>query len=762
MIKSLRLKHWKTHYDSVFEFSQGTNVLVGPMGSGKTSVVDAISYALFANFPALQAKQASLPDMIMRKPNEMKEAEIQLIFSSDNKDYLIKRTVRKKKANEAYLFEGTKEGNKLVAGPKQTDVTERIQELLGIDYNLFSRAIYCTQNEIDYFLRLSPAERKKKLDDLFELSKYELARGNAVKAKNLLKKIIEEKNSFLKQFEEGREKIDLGREESLLKEKEVELERINTQSIEKKKELDNERNGLLELEKNKKAFDKTQTQVIQLKTLLKELNETIGRKEPSKPFEKINAELDEAKESLSSIRLEAETVIGELESKKTEKEIGEKELEELNARKALLEEKEKKLESIVVEGIQAKEKMLERQQAETSRNETRLELVLHALESLKKADASCPTCEAELAEGQKRKLVKEKEADEKSLNEKISVSKKALAVLGKELAELKEKESDKNRLEIEVRELKQLNSLIEGKKKKLKGIKVEGIKEKLTALKNDFGKAEERVNELKEMLRLSELIEKRKHAETEAKNAEKALKEIAFNENEFVQKSNFIAREEEKINSLEGLRQKLVESINEKKHHIESIKKDLARIESIKKEVLLLDGSVERLSLFASALEKTQVELRRHLIESINLAMDDLWAKLYPYQDYLSAQIQVNEGDYDLVVKELNGTWVKVEGVLSGGERSAAAITIRIAISLVLAKKLSWLILDEPTHNLDSNAIAMLSRMLKEHLPELVEQIFIITHDKELEKAASSNVYLLNRNKDLNEATKPELTVRPD
>jgi len=47
--------------------------------------------------------------------------------------------------------------------------------------------------------------------------------------------------------------------------------------------------------------------------------------------------------------------------------------------------------------------------------------------------------------------------------------------------------------------------------------------------------------------------------------------------------------------------------------------------------------------------------------------------------------------------------------------------------------------------------------MLREEMPKLVEQVFVITHDKELENAASSNLYLLTRNKDLDEPTKVEV-----
>ena len=47
MITRVELKWWKSHEHSIFEFSRGTNVLVGINGSGKTSVMQAISFALF-------------------------------------------------------------------------------------------------------------------------------------------------------------------------------------------------------------------------------------------------------------------------------------------------------------------------------------------------------------------------------------------------------------------------------------------------------------------------------------------------------------------------------------------------------------------------------------------------------------------------------------------------------------------------------------------------------------------------------------------
>ena len=69
MLNSLTLRNWRTHKETTLEFGKGTNVIIGVMGSGKSSVVNAISYSLFGTFPAMKNKSVSLKEVIMNKPN---------------------------------------------------------------------------------------------------------------------------------------------------------------------------------------------------------------------------------------------------------------------------------------------------------------------------------------------------------------------------------------------------------------------------------------------------------------------------------------------------------------------------------------------------------------------------------------------------------------------------------------------------------------------------------------------------------------------
>ena len=78
---------------------------------------------------------------------------------------------------------------------------------------------------------------------------------------------------------------------------------------------------------------------------------------------------------------------------------------------------------------------------------------------------------------------------------------------------------------------------------------------------------------------------------------------------------------------------------------------------------------------------------------------------------------------------------------------------MRIAFAMVLVPNLKWLILDEPTHNIDRRGIGKLVEAFNETLPKIVDQVFIITHEEEMKQISGGRVFVLGRDKANNEAT---------
>ena len=65
MISSIELVNWRSHKHNVLGFQKGVNILIGIMGAGKSSVMDALSFGLFGTFPALVHRRTSLDGLIL-------------------------------------------------------------------------------------------------------------------------------------------------------------------------------------------------------------------------------------------------------------------------------------------------------------------------------------------------------------------------------------------------------------------------------------------------------------------------------------------------------------------------------------------------------------------------------------------------------------------------------------------------------------------------------------------------------------------------
>ncbi|MEW6294733.1 MAG: SMC family ATPase [Candidatus Diapherotrites archaeon] len=794
MIKCIRLSNWRSHKDTELEFYKGTNVLVGIIGAGKSSVTDALSYAFFGTFPALNAKRLNSEEIIMAQPNKMDSAKIELEFDFNGGNYCIERILHRAKASEAKLFRE----KKLIAGPKPSEVTEKIGELLEIDYELFSRAVYSEQNQIDYFLRLSPQQRKEKFDELLGINKYEKVRSNTTSLINKIKKSVQEKNSFYQRTKERFKEEDMKEAQEKIRKKEEKKIELKEKKESEEEKIEGIKKKIGAIEKKDKEYKELNEKSIRKKAMIEEIEKEVeeieektGIKKEKLKEKEIAAELEKLKERKS----ELEKKIGELKEKQ-------RKIESLNERKSFLEKEiqskkrilPKKIEEKVGLGEETKkiegtkkekenekeEKCSELKKIQEKINEIKCNIIAcenknkeieKHLNELKESDAHCPLCRAELSTKKKSELIKEKEKENEENKKRIIECEKE----GKE-EEAKEKKLSAGieELEKEIKKLFEEKALLQHFYSVIDSLSEQGnlLKETSKSIEKETVEVEALKGEADEKL-LKDLEEKNKNFEKlfecikkegqmhslkeEIIAVENKIRELNYKEDELINEKQLLTKTEASISSIKIELNSIEESIVELKKQLESLRAIERQLLELEEEISLRKNLEEELSLFNNALKVAQSELREELINTINQAMEDLWPRLYPYHDFISAKMDIEEGSYELKVKNRNNEWVRVEGILSGGERSAAAICIRVAFSLVLAQNLGWLILDEPTHNLDRNAVKELAKLMKHHLPGLVEQIFVITHDPELEKAATSYYYVLERDKANNGVTIPRM-----
>ena len=126
-ILSIQLKNIKSHRDRELTFAPGINVLSGPNGVGKSTIFEAIGYAVFG-----VDAQKFVGNVERFITIGAKKGEISVTFQLDNNDcYRVTRTVG---AAAKWLLAKDKGNNFEVEEHKDARETEtRLKELLGLD-----------------------------------------------------------------------------------------------------------------------------------------------------------------------------------------------------------------------------------------------------------------------------------------------------------------------------------------------------------------------------------------------------------------------------------------------------------------------------------------------------------------------------------------------------------------------------------------------------------------------------------------------------
>jgi len=171
-IKSLQLENIRSHVKSVINFTDGFNCLVGGLGTGKSSVLYALDFALFGE-PLGRSY-----DYLLREGED--RARVTLKFSANGKEYAIIRALKRSgnRISQDMDYLRFFEDGELVAELKSDAVSEQLFSVIGIDKELFRRLIWVRQEHLKDILNMAPGERQKNLDQLFGLSDYETAWSN--------------------------------------------------------------------------------------------------------------------------------------------------------------------------------------------------------------------------------------------------------------------------------------------------------------------------------------------------------------------------------------------------------------------------------------------------------------------------------------------------------------------------------------------------------------------------------------------------------
>ncbi len=332
-LKKIKLTNIRSYKETEIEFPKGSTLLSGDIGSGKTSVLLGIEFALFGLQPGQRG--ASL----LR--NGEKQGGIILEFEVEGKQIIIERTLKRGKTVSQDYCAITIDGEK--SEISVTELKNKVLELLNYP-NEFSKkqnllykfTVYTPQEEMKQIILQDPATRINTLRHVFGIDKYKRILENTSILASKLREEKRRKEGMTESLEQ--DKLNL-----IEKEEELETKHYNLASVEKEffskteirkkiqeekeeinKKIEEKRNLEKEIEKtkimlankketienNNRLIEQIKNQIQELKTmvfdenLIQQTEEEINEKRKQK--EKLNDQLINTTSQINSLHLKNE------------------------------------------------------------------------------------------------------------------------------------------------------------------------------------------------------------------------------------------------------------------------------------------------------------------------------------------------------------------------------------------------------------------------------------------------------------------------
>ena len=300
----LELKEFGPYKNEIIEWDKIINepifLITGKTGSGKSTLFDAITYALYnkttggKDIASLRTKTALDKD----------KTQVNFDFELSGKKYRIERTLAYLKAGNKNLTSGKvalmqyNDGKLEVLATKEQEVKEKVEELIGLDDKQFCQIIILPQGKFKEFLLSKSSEKKETLRSLFNTYFYQkFVEQLQEQAKKLDSSHKQKEKELITRFEQFDIEEELTKFEYL---KDENFEEILSIIHSQEETIKNEKKELLKLErsfsKEKENFielSKLNDKFSQLKSNKSELEELSGKEDY---YGKLRLEVEKLKE----------------------------------------------------------------------------------------------------------------------------------------------------------------------------------------------------------------------------------------------------------------------------------------------------------------------------------------------------------------------------------------------------------------------------------------------------------------------------------
>lgn len=782
---SIKLTNFKQFRETEVTFSEGLTGFIGKNGAGKSTIFEAIAYALFGRV------DTSLAEIRNDKAADNAAVEVILCFEDKGQDYkVIRRITGKNNTSAAELYRGEQP---VCSGT--TAVNKEVSRLLKSDYKNFNLSFFARQKEVGQIQALNKSERSghirqmlglSKLDRLEELLREEIkALESELKGMrlNLMsnEQVAELNNNLIILISEA-EEINANIEVSLREVTAAENAKTEAirnfkaaQELQSKYNLMNSKIDVkqTEIESTEKAILKLTAEIAVLENKADEYKSKSG----------IRTDYRLAEEKLAALRIIRDT---HLKREQLLKNLA-SHVESLNKVQQDFLENTDKLNALTGIGVRAEAKLRETEILSSAyeENKNSAALLERALEPLKAGrlkdeerlgqikklgkDADCPECERPLGEhldfliGKYTESINGYDVQINSLNAQLDQFSIRGETLSGQISAEKAILTDLQLKNSEAEKLKAVNSALQDQSKE-KELLIKEIGQELAEMgeinfdNTVFAASEQNVASLKkenEALsklegeiselpvkkgELPELRQKLNTLNTTLAELRDEIHELGYNpvvfdriqterdeaENNLLEKEKNLSglrnRRDVKISETKGIRNRLSDNDN-----------NIKAVEDAENTKLLYDKLRQTVTSF-----KNMVTSRE--LPEISRIASRLFSKITGgrYED-----LKISE-DFELYVSRDSKSVLL--STLSGGEKDLAALCIRIALSkristLAGRNNMGFLALDEVFGSQDQERRDELMRTLNAISAEF-RQIFVVSHNEDVQEAFPNRIVI--------------------
>ena len=164
-LNSLR-GEFRVEFDSSPLADSGLFAITGPTGAGKTTILDAITVALYNKVPR---HGGSVEELMTRHTGEC-WSEVE--FETNGKRYRSKWSLNRARNKADGKFQSDKmelshaETGEILGGHRKTETLVLIEQITGLDYDQFLRSVMLAQGEFSRFLKANAKERSELLEQM--------------------------------------------------------------------------------------------------------------------------------------------------------------------------------------------------------------------------------------------------------------------------------------------------------------------------------------------------------------------------------------------------------------------------------------------------------------------------------------------------------------------------------------------------------------------------------------------------------------------